>query len=599
MVWQRIGERAQLSQSRTGCAAIAWTAHCVRLRSGSLPLNSADKITVLTSILIVLMKLKNFVNSRLLLVLLTAWGALIFWMAPHPPMVDFPQHAAQISLLSDLIAGRSPWSAQMQINLLTPYLVGYGLASLLSFVMPVVAAMKLLLSLAYISFVAVGIAFRKRVSADSRLDWIFVPTFFGFCYAWGMYTFLLAAPIGLFFILQADRYASGQTVRRGAVLTLTGLVLLISHGMTFVFGWGVGVLLLALKVPRRWKSITLFLPYLILLVAGVFFYKSGKQLDATIIHNPLPLIYGSGLLMRLKEAAQFPFSFEMKMGSDKSLLPVILAIMIAPFLLGLRVNWRRTASWVPFFCVCLLFFVLPNQADNTSLLYSRYSLFLLPTYVWLFSAESGTKDVASKPNIVRSRFSQAILVAACIFVLGSTSLNAWRFGKETQEFDTQVSKLAGGGRALGLIFDPGSAAAKSWVVYIHYPAWYQAGKQGLTDFNFAWFTPQVVRYRPGASPAVAIGFEWKPGNFDWVKHQGASYRYFFVRGKHSASMVFRDAPCQPKVAIDTEMWKVYENCSFSENKSRPAIEAATEKTPVVPALAPQVIPVISGLTAHE
>src|SRR4051812_35236964 len=104
------------------------------------------------------MKQKNSEKIRLLWLLFIAWGAAIFWIAPHPPMVDFPQHAAQISLLRDLVSGRSPWSSQLQINLLTPYLIGYGLASLLSFAMPVVYAMKLLLSVAYLLFIAVCVA---------------------------------------------------------------------------------------------------------------------------------------------------------------------------------------------------------------------------------------------------------------------------------------------------------------------------------------------------------------------------------------------------------------------------------------------------------
>jgi hypothetical protein len=508
------------------------------------------------------MKPHTFLTNRLLFLLLITWGAMIFWIAPHPPMVDFPQHAAQISLLRDLIAGNSPWSAQLQINLLTPYLIGYGLASLLSFVMPVVDAMKLLLSVAYILFIIVCVAFRKRVAADSRLDWIFVPTFFGFCYSWGMFTFLLAAPVGLFFILQADKYGSTQTVRRGAVVVFTGLVLLISHGMTFVFGWGAGLLLLAVRVPHRWKAGTLFLPYVILLVAGFIFYKSGKQLDATIIQTPILFEYGSGILTRIKEAAQFPFSSGMKMGSDRILIPVVLAILIAPFLFGLRVNWRCPAAWVPFFCVCVLFFTLPSTADNTALLYSRYSIFLLPSYVWLFKADNGaTKRLSFKSNNAMFQFANTTLIVSCISILGITSIDAWRFGRETHDFDIQFSKLNFGERALGLIFDTSSQAAKSNIVYVHYAAWYQAENKGLTDFNFAWFTPQVVRYRPGSGPSVTIGFEWNPSSFDWVKHQGASYRYFFVRGKHNAMQLFKDAPCQPQVVISTEMWKVYENCS--------------------------------------
>src|SRR3954451_16068160 len=69
-------------------------------------------------------------------------SALIFWLAPHPPMIDLPQHAAQVTLLRDMLLGQSPWADYFHINVFTPYIIGYGLALPLSFIMPIAAAMK-------------------------------------------------------------------------------------------------------------------------------------------------------------------------------------------------------------------------------------------------------------------------------------------------------------------------------------------------------------------------------------------------------------------------------------------------------------------------
>jgi hypothetical protein len=83
---------------------------------------------------------------------------------------------------------------------------------------------------------------------------------------------------------------------------------------------------------------------------------------------------------------------------------------------------------------------------------------------------------------------------------------------------------------------------------------------GLTDFNFAWFTPQIVRYKPDRQPPIHIGFEWSPDQFDWKRHEGDHYRYFFVRGAHQgADVLFRGAPCMPREIISEGAWKVYEN----------------------------------------
>ena len=69
-----------------------------------------------------------------LFLLAALWGAGIFWLAPHPPMVDLPQHAAQVALLRDLLQGASPWADFFRVNWITPYLIGYGLALLFGLV---------------------------------------------------------------------------------------------------------------------------------------------------------------------------------------------------------------------------------------------------------------------------------------------------------------------------------------------------------------------------------------------------------------------------------------------------------------------------------
>jgi len=517
---------------------------------------------------------------RVLFALLVIWGALIFWVAPHPPMVDFPQHAAQVTLLKELTNGTSPWADFLQVNLVTPYLIGYGLAFLLSYVMPVTAALKLLLSIAYIAFVLMAIKVRQRVQGDARMDWIFIPTFFGLCYSWGLLTFMMAAPVGLLFMLQADRYSTQKTVQSGILLILTGLVLLVCHGMTFVLGWGIGLLLILLRMPRQLASVKLLFPYIILLLAGYIFYAVGKQLDANLIQAAEPFRYGSNPLKRIAEAAYFPFAFRHILDSHRPLIPVILSIGIAPFLFGLRVNWRNPGSWVPFFSVCLLFFALPDLADNTALLYARFSLFILPTFVWMFYLPSATGDkhhnYGNSRALTRSRIGSVLLVASCIFILGSVSLKAWRFKQETKDFDAQVQKLDEGQRTLGLIFNHGSAVADSAFAYVHYSAWYQAEKKGLSDFNFAWYTPQIVRYRPEAAPPVTIGFEWEPQSFNWALHRGENYRYFFVRGMHDPAVIFRDAGCMPNAVINSGPWKVYENCAMVKPKSAVAPKSGAQ-----------------------
>ena len=64
-------------------------------------------------------------------------AGLSLWLAPRLPMTDLPQHAAQVATWHDLLLGRSTWEPLLYVNYFTPYLLGYGSALLLSFLVPV------------------------------------------------------------------------------------------------------------------------------------------------------------------------------------------------------------------------------------------------------------------------------------------------------------------------------------------------------------------------------------------------------------------------------------------------------------------------------
>jgi hypothetical protein len=242
-------------------------------------------------------------------------------------------------------------------------------------------------------------------------------------------------------------------------------------------------------------------------------------------------------------------------------------------LLRTRINWNNKASLVPFFCVCILFFGLPSFTDNTALLYERFSLFILPTFAWIFCSQPVTQSKNNKKSLLISNLAVLSIILACVFTLGLVSMRAWRFGQETQEFDALVRTLKPNERALALIYYPKSLAADNAIVYLHYAAWYQAEVNGVTDFNFAWYTPQIVRYRPTHRPTVTIGFEWVPKSFDWKLNNGKDYRYFFVRAKsYNAQDIFQGADCMPKPVVRNELWTIFESCTAPTDKE-PRIQA--------------------------
>src|SRR5690349_10528072 len=179
-------------------------------------------------------------QSRLAFVATALFASATFWLTHRLPMLDLPQHAAQVALLHDLLLGRSKWQSLVSVNYFTPYFAGYAPALLLSFAMPAAAALKVMLTVAYLGFIAACVALRHELGGDSRLDWLFIPSFFGIVFTIGLYTFMIAAPLGVLFIVLALRHARQPTLRMGLFLLIADLGLFFSHGLVFVFANVIG-----------------------------------------------------------------------------------------------------------------------------------------------------------------------------------------------------------------------------------------------------------------------------------------------------------------------------------------------------------------------
>src|SRR5471032_1021382 len=156
--------------------------------------------------------------ARIAFVATVVFAGATFWFVPRPPMGDLAQHAGQVVLLHDLWLGQSKWQSFVYINYFTPYLMGTVLAVPLLFVMSALSAVKVVLTLAFFAFVAAFVALRRQLGGDPRLDWLFIPGFFGSSYALGFYPYLVAAPLGVLFLVLAHRYATRPTLLSGVLL---------------------------------------------------------------------------------------------------------------------------------------------------------------------------------------------------------------------------------------------------------------------------------------------------------------------------------------------------------------------------------------------
>jgi len=412
------------------------------------------------------------------------------WLAPHLPLADLAQHAAQVALWHDLLRGSSKWQALVEVNYSTPYWLGSGLALLLSFVVPVGTALKIVLMLSFWGFVAGSVSLRRRLGADPRLDWLSVTPFFGLGWLYGFFPFLVALPVGMAFIVLAQGYARAPTRQRAILLLALGMVLFFAHGLVFVFAIAVGAAFLVVHRP----SPAAVLPYVVL----------GLVVPAYLLLRPVPTTMlathpdwlGLG---GLNYVAFFP------MGSptiDPVLAPLVPLLLVASLLLGARFN-RNRAAVVPIAVLLLWVVLVPETMMETYFVGSRFAAFFLP-FVALLLAPAPTPGWRLLP-----------IVLLTWAALGVQVVRLLAFADESRAFEEMLAAAEPGHRAQQQVLDMTSRAASTPMAYQNFPLWYQAEKEGFVDFNFAAYRTQVVRFRDPKTQ---------------TDQPASAYRYVFVRG---------------------------------------------------------------------
>jgi hypothetical protein len=460
-------------------------------------------------------------------------------------MGDLPQHAAQVRMLHDLLLGSSRWSDLVRINYLTPYILAYAAATALSFVLPVLTALKVVLTAAYLGSVAAGRALLREVGGDERLDWLYVPGFFGFCFQYGLFPFLVAVPVGLVFLRLAWRCAGAPTRSAAWRMFGAGLLLFVCHGLAFYFCAGVAFAITALRRPRGGLG-RVMLPYagFALLAVAVFV---NARLHEPVMGGPLTINWEWNHLGGWHRIFAFPDYVVASTPHDLAFFPVVAALLAAPWVLGDRPA-RDRAALVPFAAMLALWLVVPGEISSTTYLYHRFAVFLLPAYAMTFRTH------AAAPRARALAIEAALAVFCCLF-LGGVALRELRFARESAAFEKILDAAEPDQRALTYAPDPESPAIHHGWAYNSYALYYQSERGGFVDFNFAALLPEVVRFRaerPSALKATMV-----PS--DWSTLDTSIYRYVFVRHEQPLpDSVLAGGRCRLGLVRREDDWSLYE-----------------------------------------
>jgi hypothetical protein len=314
-----------------------------------------------------------------------------------------------------------------------------------------------------------------------------------------------------------------------------------------MYALAIGLAFTAAAGPARWQRLRAAWPYALMLVGAGLLFWNGRRLES---QYPTPDTSGFDWGLgwhRLPDLAATAIA-----GDYRVSVPAALILAVAPWTLGLRVDWRRAERWIPFAVTTAILLLLPFLALRIAFIHNRYGLFLLASYAWMFTAPVE----ASRAGRGTGRLVLPLVVSICCGLLALHAAQAWRFARETAAVDALIARLEPGRRGLGMVFEPYSPAAGYSAAYYHYPVWYEVERGGLVEFNFAWFYVQVARFRPERMPPIDYAFD--PRRFDWARHGGARFDYFFVRRTGGAPPgLFDGATCDVALVDSAPPWFVY------------------------------------------
>lgn len=431
------------------------------------------------------------------------------------PMVDLPQHAAQLTVWLNF--GNPEYHAdQFVLNLRTPYLLAYGVARLLAPAFGVLVALKLVIWLAIVGQMLGLHGLCKRLGHDPWLALLGLPLALGFTFLFGFVSYIVALPFFYLCVGLAASYAARPSLRDGAWLVASLLAVLISHGFAFAQTLLFVVPLLVFgKGPLRARALPLLIP-LFAAAAWLMPGPAARRLGVDVWEPSFKrLLSLPGMLLGSSEK-------DVRASCFGLLLIVLLGFAVGPPV-------RALGRLLPGAATFLGFCGFPEMYRGYPLLWPRFAALMVPAVLLVFQPrKSATR------RVMRAR--RAMLLAAVAAWAGIFALRLTRFNRETPDFHKVADALPRGLRMRPIVFDAESQAFPDLPVFTHLPAYYFVAKGGTQGYSFAIYPSSAIVYREGFNAKMHSGEEWDPEAFR-IEAELPDYDCFLVHSKHNRTQV--------------------------------------------------------------
>lgn len=481
-------------------------------------------------------------DDRLFLIafsLLFGVSLVPIWVCEYLPMVDLPQHAAQLSIALRWHDPALRYPDIFDFNWLAAQQLTFLVIRLLSTLFPLMVAIKVFLSLLVVSLPLSCLYLLKQTKTNRWVGLLSFPCVFNFSFYWGFIAFLAAIPIAILSTTLVHNYCRAPTRWASIRLAPLGHILFFTHPLVFGFS-GLVSALVVLTQPLGFRTrIQMLLPLVLTL--------------------PVPLLWlilvageGGGTVSDVWSLGPFRIRefFALIPGLGHPISGIIFLLL--PFVCGyrLRPEWSRR---IPLVVTGAVFMFAPATIFGTAAIYRRFAVFVFPLLLYALKQE--------RADLFRDRTRVLFPVSALVWVM-IVSANFISFHQESRPFDQILESMEPGKKVLSLTFDKYSTFMV-FPVFLHFPVWYQVKKGGLVDFSFAEFFPNRFRYktRPVAGFAGSVLRHGTfPQDFVWSEH-ATDYQYFFLRKpgeESSVARTFGEGQNQVRLKAHAGKWWLFE-----------------------------------------
>jgi len=460
------------------------------------------------------------------------------WSFSYVPMVDLPLYADMARIFRDYPGPHSEWSALIEVRWASPYMLTIALSGWLAKIMPLLVALKLLISMAVLALpLSIFILLREL----NRERWWALAGFllaFGFPFFWGLLHYMFALPIGFLFWAAALAAARTSSWRWWSLSVLLGLGLLFTHLMLFAYFLASMLVLCAWQGPHHPGARKVALLCAAFLCA-VPLMASGTQGLDTLWPEPTDIF---------RRLASIPGNMTGDAGLQR--FPDFLAgaLLLAGLVWSERSNAEfRLAYWSPFVLALILILFTPVRFGIHTLISERSAGLLIGAGLLVIG------DIHHAPS---RRIFRALLL---LMVVAWIPLQAQRFSEfDTQArfFDALVSKLEPGKRAVSIVAIDAENQEETLPVQ-HFACWYAAQTGGWAERSNLSLPHFPLHYWQVPKGDERWQLEDPVKTFNWNRYPDLTYVLIYAYSEKDAGAIAEQGG-QSKLAAHEGRWYAYQ-----------------------------------------